>query len=203
MSSLDDSLVSSAFDGAVWALISGKPVVFPTDTVYGIGVSVRHAASLQALFDIKGRDAGKPVAWLVDSPEALDEFGVNVPVEAIELARAHWPGALTVIVTASDAVPAAFLPQTGTIGLRMPANQTALALMRAVGSPLATTSANLSGGADPHEISDVPAELLAKVSACIQDDQPRSGIASTVIDCSQGGIAIVRQGGVLLEGSGE
>ena len=189
-----------AFDAAVQALTAGKPVVFPTDTVYGIGVSVRHAESAQALFDIKKRDAGKPVAWLVDSPEALGEFGTNVPAAAIELARKHWPGALTIIVKASSSAPVAFQSQMGTIGLRMPANQTALALMRAVGSPLATTSANLSGGDSPHELSDVLPELIAKVSACIQDDQPRSGVASTVIDCSQGSIAIVRRGDVTIEG---
>ena len=202
MSDIDDSTIETiAFDAAVRALIEGKPVVFPTDTVYGIGVSVRHATSVQALFDIKRRDAGKPVAWLVDSPEALDEFGANVPEEAVELARRHWPGALTIIVAASSSVPAAFRPQMGTIGLRMPANQTALALMHAVGSPLATTSANFSGSDAPREFDDVPSELLAKVAAYLQDDQPRSGVASTVIDCSQGGIAIVRQGGVIVEES--
>ena len=189
-----------AFDTAVQTLVAGDPVVFPTDTVYGVGVSVRHAASPQILFDIKGRDASKPVAWLVDGPQALEEFGEQVPAAAIDLARKHWPGALTIIVAASAAVPAAFRPQTGTIGLRMPANETALALMRAVGSPLATTSANLSGGEDPREFGDVPPDLLAKVAAYLQDDQPRSGVASTVIDCSQGNIIVVRQGDVLVNG---
>lgn len=181
---------------AVASLEEGLPVIFPTDTVYGIGVSVRHAKSPQALYDLKRRDAGKPVAWLVSGPEALDEFGVNVPKSARELARAHWPGALTVIVKASEAVPAAFQSREGTIGLRMPASPVALALIEAAGSPLATSSANLSGGPDPTSFDEIDAELLRAVPVAIDDACPASGIASTVVDCSRGTVEVLRQGAV-------
>lgn len=181
---------------AVASLEEGLPVIFPTDTVYGIGVSVRHAKSPQALYDLKRRDAGKPVAWLVSGPEALDEFGVNVPESARELARAHWPGALTVIVKASEAVPAAFQSREGTIGLRMPASSVALALIEAAGSPLATSSANLSGGPDPTSFDEIDAELLRAVPVAIDDACPASGIASTVVDCSRGTVEVLRQGAV-------
>lgn len=181
---------------AVACLKEGLPVVFPTDTVYGIGVSVQHAKSPQALYDVKRRDVGKPVAWLVGSPEALDEFGVNVPESVWELVRAHWPGALTVIVKASEAVPAAFQSQEGTIGLRMPDSSVALSLIEAVGGPLATSSANLSGGLDPTSFGEVDAELLRAVPAAIDDTCPASGVASTVVDCSQGTVKVLRQGAV-------
>ena len=187
------------FEKAVACLKEGLPVVFPTDTVYGIGVSVRDASSPQAIYAIKKREAGKPVAWLVGGPEALDEFGEDVPDQAKELARAHWPGALTVIVAASAAVPDAFRAPNGTIGLRMPDSKTALALIEAVGSPLATSSANLSGGPDPRALSEVSDDLLGAVAAVVEDGEPRSGVASTVIDCSQGCVRLVRQGGVILD----
>ena len=180
------------------ALEQGKAVVFPTDTVYGIGVSVHHAKSPQVLFNIKQRAAGKPIAWLVGSPEALDEYGCDVSERAKELARFHWPGALTIIVKASDAVPPVFRSQGGTIGLRMPANETALELIDAVGGPLATSSANISGGPDPRCFADIDDELLARVAASVEDGQPCSGVASTVIDCSGQDVIIVRQGDVVV-----
>lgn len=187
------------FDQAAAALAAGQPVVFPTDTVYGLGVAVRFASSAQALYDLKRRSADKPIAWLVDGVEALEEYGKDVPASALELARAHWPGALTIIVKGSDRVPAGFLPPSGAIGMRMPANQTALELMRAVGSPLATTSANLSGTPAPHELDQVSPELLAHVGAVVRDTQARSGVASTVVDCSQGGMTVIRQGDIAVD----
>lgn len=185
-----------AFARAVAALRAGLPVIFPTDTVYGLGISVAHATSPQAIYDLKERDAGKPVAWLVSSPEALDEYGVDVPERARELAFAHWPGGLTIIVKASDAVASAFRSQAGTIGLRMPANPTALALIEAVGAPLATSSANVSGASDTASIAAIDEALLDGVAAVIQDNTAGGGVASTVIDCSQGDIRVVRQGAI-------
>ena len=178
---------------AIAALKSGEPVVFATDTVYGIGVAVRYAPSPQAIYDIKCRDADKPVAWLVGGVEALDEYGIGVSTEARALAKQLWPGALTLIVKASGSVPEEFRAQTGTIGMRMPACDTALALIREVG-PIATSSANLSGGPDPRDFSDLDPELLAAVPVALQSDEPASGTASTVLDCTHDVPVVVRSG---------
>ena len=188
--------MSESIEQAIAALKAGQPVVFPTDTVYGVGVAVRYAESPQALYDIKRRDAGKPVAWLVGSPEALDEYGADVPIEARALAASHWPGALTIIVKASEAAPAAFIPPSGTLGLRMPASAEALELIQAVG-PIATSSANVSGGDDPRTLEDVDAQLLDQVGASVRSAHVGSGTASTVIDCTQGIVEVIRQGGIM------
>lgn len=190
--------MSSTIEEAIGALKDGQPVVFPTDTVYGLGVSVRHAPNPQAIYDLKRRDAGKPVAWLVGGPEALDEFGVDVPQAARDLVRTYWPGALTVIVKASAAVPEAFQSRQGTIGLRMPDSALALSLIKAVGSPLATSSANLSGGPDPVSLSGISPELLQAAPAVLEGECPASGIPSTVVDCSRGAVDVLRQGAVPL-----
>lgn len=188
------------FAAAVAALRQGEPAVFPTDTVYGLGVSVAHAATPQILYEIKGRDEGKPVAWLVDGPAALDLYGQDVPQVAYGLAERFWPGALTLIVPASDAVPAAYLPAAGvrTVALRMPAGQTALDLISAVGCPLATTSANVSGRAAVSVYSHIESELLNQVNAAVEADADArgAGVASTIVDCSVCPPAVVRQGGV-------
>lgn len=190
----DDAHVAQAVE----ALKAGKPVIFPTDTVYGVGVSVLHAESPHAIYDVKRRQAGKPVAWLVADASALELYGQDVPAYALELAERHWPGALTIIVKASSKVPMAFRSQEGTIGLRMPASDTALSLIRAVGCPVATSSANTSGQPAPRLASEISPEVLQRVSAVVKDDALRSGVASTVIDCSHGAIEVVRQGDVAL-----
>lgn len=181
-------------DKVIAALKAGHAAIFPTDTVYGLGVAVRHAQTPQEVFDLKRRDPGKPIAWLVGGVEDLDRYGADVSAEARRLAEENWPGALTVIVKASDEVPRAFQSQQETIGLRMPDNETTVALVREVG-PLATSSANLSGAPVPHSFADIDPELLAAAPA-FEGDAPGSGTASTVIDCSQGKTVVIRQGGI-------
>ena len=109
----------------------------------------------------------------------LDRYGAHVPDLARRLARAYWPGPLTLIVEAGDAVPAAFRSAAGSIGLRMPDNDTALELIEAVGCPLATTSANISGVVVPDDTDD-----------------DKSGVASTVLDCTVNPPRILREGAV-------
>ena len=191
--------MNDGLDKAVDALLAGKAVIFPTDTVYGLGVSVKHARTLKAIYDLKKRDAGKPIAWLVDGVGALDEYGVDVPDRARALAAQHWPGALTIIVRANGNVPDEFRSGWGTIGLRMPDCKTTLELIKSVGSPLATSSANISGNPDSSSANSIDESLLDKVAAVVLDDASSGGVASTVIDCSQGKTVIVRQGAIRVE----
>lgn len=156
-------------NSAAGVLLRGGVAAFPTDTVYGLGVAACAAESPQALFDAKRRDAGKPVAWLVGGLDDLRVFGRDVPEYAAALAQAFWPGPLTLIVKASEAVPRAFQSDAGTIGLRMPASGTALALIRAVAFPLATTSANLSGKAAPCHFEDLDPAIVAAADAVVRD----------------------------------
>ena len=218
-----------ALEEATRALAVGNAVIFPTDTVFGLGVSVSAAPGPQLLYDLKHRDAGKPVAWLVEGPEALDVYGRDVPAYARRLADAFWPGALTLVVRASDAVSRAFQSAAGTIGLRMPANEAALELIHAVGCPLAVTSANLSGAADTARAEDLDRALVARTaglylpdgvaaagtaSGCVEaapsasarlaaSDQsalpPASGTASTVLDCTGEAPRVLRAGALTLD----
>lgn len=198
------------FDEVVEALRRGEAAVFPTDTVCGVGVSVRDAQGPDELFRLKRRPSGKPVAWLVGGVSDLDRFGEDVPAAAREAAGKAWPGALTLVVKASAKVPRAFQSETGTIGLRMPARESALLLIRAVGCPLATTSANFSGDAAPRSLKDADAAFLAQVDAVLPDDgasddpsdaepSASSGIASTVLDCTCDPPRVLRQGAVRLD----
>ena len=94
----------STIEAAAAALKRGKPVVFPTDTVYGVGVAVGAAESPQVLYDLKRREDKKPIAWLVGEVDDLARYGRAVPELAFALARTFWPGPLTLVVKASAAV---------------------------------------------------------------------------------------------------
>lgn len=182
----------SDIEQAIEVLRAGRAVVFPTDTVYGLGVAVEHAPSPQEIYDLKHRDAGKPIAWLVGGEDDLRRYGRDVPEEAFALAQQQWPGALTLVVRASDAVPAAFAPD-GTIGLRMPAGDTALALIRAVG-PLATSSANRAGHPAPRTFADLDPALVSEAAFALRDDATlATGTASTVIDATASALTVLRK----------
>lgn len=182
---------------AINALRAGQLVLFPTDTVWGIGVAAAYAPSPQPIYAAKQREAGKPVAWLVAGADALDVYGTNVSDAARNLAYAFWPGALTLVVNASSAVPAAYQSATGTIGLRMPANSAALELALQVG-PLATSSANVSGQPAPGSAAEIDASLAAAAACVFNDGSTPTGIASTVVDCTGSVPVVLRQGAILL-----
>lgn len=170
----------------VSALREGRPAIFPTDTVYGLGVAVDFASGPDELYRLKGRDGSKPVAWLVAEPEDLFRFGSAVSPQAARLAQEGWPGPLTLVVRASEAVPPAYRSAQGTIGLRMPANPLTQRIIKAVGCPVAATSANPSGAAAPSRSRDLDPALMAQVSSLLQDFAPSGGRPSAVIDCSRG-----------------
>lgn len=184
---------------ALDALKQGKPVIFPTDTIYGLGISVRDAESPEILYQIKARPKRKPVAWLVSGVDALSTYGVNVPEFAQALARTFWPGPLTIIVEASDKVPEAFRSNEGTIGLRCPKGDFALSLIEELGCPIATTSANPSGLKAPRFAEGLDEDLCSKVAVVVTDDEEKSGIASTIVDCTSGCPVLTREGSISIE----
>lgn len=172
---------------AVEVLKAGSPLIFPTDTVWGIGVAVKHCRGTWELSQAKGRAPEKPIAWLVDGPSALDTYGLDVPDYARRLAESYWSGPLTLVVWASGMVPPGYIAAEGTIGLRMPDSECALALARAVGSPLATTSANFAGepARPSHEApDDAFAESCGVPVLDARGEASAGAVASAVVDCS-------------------
>ena len=192
-------MARSQISEVVAALEQGDPAVFPTDTVYGLGVAVGFSEGPGVLFDVKKRPAGKPVAWLVGSVEDLEAYGRDLPESAVEAARRFWPGPLTLVVKASDLVPAPFRSEEGTVGLRMPDDDTALEVIRAVGCPVATTSANISGEPAPRSFSEVDPRILEAAVSCTGDGSQGSGLASTVLDCTGERLRVIREGAISLE----
>lgn len=196
----DMNSVNDALQKAVVALRKGEAVIFPTDTVYGLGISLKAHQSPDILYRLKERERGKPIAWLVGSTDDLCRYGENVSQYAKNLAQTYWPGPLTLIVRASSRVPQTFCSPQKTIGLRMPDNAFVLDVIAKLGCPLATTSANISGSTSTGLYKALDPALLERVSVVVSDnkDEHKSGLASTVIDCTQESPRIIRQGALVI-----
>ncbi|MGI6216984.1 MAG: L-threonylcarbamoyladenylate synthase, partial [Coriobacteriales bacterium] len=121
----------------------GEALIFPTDTVYGIGVAVANSSTPDLLFEIKRRERSLAIPWLIANLGDLQFYGRNVRDYCKRMAEQLWPGPLTLVVEASDEVPEAFRGGDGTIALRIPNSPVTLSLIETLGCPLATTSANI------------------------------------------------------------
>lgn len=194
-----------AIRDAAQVLTAGGLILTPTETVYGIGVAVGAYASsgdeapapetgYGRIFTLKRRDVRQTVPWLVAGERDLDAFGVDVPEGVHVLARAFWPGALTLIVKASDRVPRFMRAADGTVALRASASPVVQALVCACGSPLAVTSANTHGAPAPASFAQVEARILAGVDAAIDAGETVCHDASTIVSLLDGELDIIRQG---------
>lgn len=186
---------------AAKALLGGGLVVLPTETVYGLAALASDPAATRALFARKGRGADVPVAVLcADAGQALALAADDVPAPAAELAAAHWPGPLTMVLRRRPGLGWALGEPTDTIGLRCPAHDLVRALAARVG-PLATTSANRHGMPTPSSASEAAAQLLGEVDLVL-DGGMLSGTPSTVVDLTGPEPRVLRQGPVHIDAAG-
>lgn len=194
---------------ATEVLRAGGLALLPTETVYGVGVSVAAFDTEGAepgpetgygrIFTLKQRARTQTVPWLVDGPQALERFGVDVSVQVRMLAEAFWPGALTLIVPASSKVPAFMRAADGTVALRASASPVVQALIRELGSPLAVTSANTHGMPAPASFADVETRILDGVDVAIDAGQTTCCDASTIVAIREGEPVILREGALSAE----
>jgi L-threonylcarbamoyladenylate synthase len=187
---------AEAINLAASVLRDGGIVIFPTETVYGIGAAATSCIGPQEIVDIKMRPASKPLPWLVEAEDALDTFGVDVPEYAHRLAAAFWPGALSLVVKASPRVGKDFTDSRGTIALRAPDHEVVQELIRASGAPIITTSANTSGKHAPASFDELESRLVAAADLTLDGGDTQHGIASTVVDCTGPEPVIIRDGAI-------
>lgn len=180
-------------------LSSGEALVFPTDTVYGIGVAVADGAAPDLLFEIKRRDRSKAIPWLVPDAGCLEGYGRNVRRYCFDMVGELWPGPLTLVVEAGDAVPRSFCGAGQTIALRMPDSPVALAIMHEIGSPLATTSANVSGCDAINDPSLLDPRIAGLVPMVLDGGTIAGGCPSTVVSCIGPVPEVLREGSISAE----
>ncbi len=177
------------------ALRRGALAVIPTDTLYGLAVNPFDAASVGRLFAAKGRQADQAVPIIASSREQVEQVFGELAGVAARLADAFWPGPLTLLLRAPDAL-AAVAAGTGRVGVRVPALEVARALCAAAGMPVTATSANLSGQA-PTDNADVAAdEWQATADILLDAGKTRGGRPSTVVDVTGREPVLVRPGAI-------
>jgi len=182
---------------AVAALRAGELVVFPTETVYGLGADAANARAVQRLFAVKGRPADHPVIVHVARASQLGELARDVPDDAHALAVACWPGPLTLVVRRDPArVVAEVTGGRETVGIRVPDHPLALALLDAFGGGVAAPSANRFGRVSPTTAAHARADLGDDVRVVLDGGACRVGVESTIVDVTGTVPAILRVGGV-------
>jgi L-threonylcarbamoyladenylate synthase len=191
MTDVDDQVAR-----AVDVLRRGGLVAFPTETVYGLGADASNPDAVHHLFAVKGRPADHPVIVHLADAAQLDEWAASVPPTARALADAFWPGPLTVIVPRSARVPDAVTGGRDTVGLRVPGQPLAHALLAAFGGGIAAPSANRFGRVSPTTATDVRADLGDDVDLVLDGGPSRVGVESTIVDCTRDEPVIARLGGV-------
>jgi tRNA threonylcarbamoyl adenosine modification protein (Sua5/YciO/YrdC/YwlC family) len=187
---------AEAINLAASVLREGGIVVFPTETVYGIGAAASSCIGPEEIIDIKMRPASKPLPWLVEAEDALDTYGVDVPEYAHRLAKRFWPGPLSLVVKASGKVGKDFADSRGTVALRSPDHEVVRELLTAVGSPIITTSANTSGRPSVASFGDLEDRIMASADLTLDGGETKHGIASTVVDCTGAEPVIIRDGAI-------
>ena len=186
---------------AAAVLRDGGLVAFPTETVYGLGADASSPAAVRRLFRVKGRPPDHPVIVHVASINHVPEWVSGMPGYAVALAGECWPGPLTLVLPRSARVPDEVTGGLDTVGIRVPAERTAQALLRAFGGGVAAPSANRFGRVSPTTADDVRADLGADVDVVLDGGPSRVGVESTIVDCSGDEPAILRVGGVAASGS--
>ena len=180
-------------------LRAGGLVAVPTETVYGLAADATQERAVRANYDAKGRPETKPLNVLVDGMDMVESVCRGIPGDAYKLAQAFWPGPLTMILWGNGSLPP-IVPAGGeTQGVRCPDHPDSLAVIRALGRPLACPSANLSGQPSPKSADEALARLGGRIDAVLDGGTCAVGVESTILDLTVTPYRILRQGGLSRE----
>jgi L-threonylcarbamoyladenylate synthase len=180
-------------------VISGKGVIiYPTETLYGLGANPLYPEAIKRIYAIKGRSEAKPIPFLIKDQQMLAALVEEVPPIGRELMEQYWPGPLTLIFRAKQGLPAPLQGKDGTIGLRISSHPIARGIVEAIDAPLTSTSANPAGAEDLIDCRRL-AQLFGDQVDLIIDGGEVPGQGSTVIDLTITPPRIVRQGMISIE----
>ncbi|MDG1875349.1 MAG: L-threonylcarbamoyladenylate synthase [Mariniblastus sp.] len=190
---------------AVEALSAGKIIAIPTETVYGLAANALHPGAVERLVGIKGRSKNNPLAFAVKSLDDALDYVPNMSGLARRVARRSWPGPITMVMDANHsdsvihrldpAIQSATIPG-GTVGLRVPAHETTLQIMRLCAGPIVLTSANLSGEPDAINAEQVVASVGDKIDLVLDDGPTQFQKPSSVVQVLDNQIKMLREGAV-------
>ena len=181
---------------AAEAVRRGDLIIFPTETVYGLAANAVDVRAVQKIFEAKGRKPDHPLPVQILNADMLDTVAMDVPESARILARHFWPGPLTMILRRNEKLPDIVTAGGATVGVRVPDHAVALKLLEMVRLPIVATSANVSGGEAPTTAGEAIEAVGQWVSVALDSGPARIGVASTVVDISDGTPRILRAGSI-------
>ena len=187
-------LFDAAVERAAELLRAGELVALPTETVYGLAANALDAAAVEKIFSVKGRPAHNPIIVHIADMEMARHCVREWPVSAERLAKAFWPGPLTLVLPRSSLVPDVVTAGGETVGVRWPSHPFIQAVILRCGFPLAAPSANVSNAVSPTNAGHVQRGLGGKIHLLIDGGQSQVGIESTVVDLSGARARVLRPG---------
>jgi L-threonylcarbamoyladenylate synthase len=204
--SIISNCTATAIKDAAAALIKGDLVAFPTETVYGLGADATNKDAIARIYKVKGRPAGHPLIVHISSLVNLDKWASDIPEYAVNLARAFWPGPMTLILPRTDLAKDFVTGSQDNVGIRIPSHTVALALLKEFeslgGLGVAAPSANRFGAVSPTTARAVEIELrdfLSESDQILDGGPCLVGVESTIINCTQDKPSILRPGAITKE----
>ena len=199
----DKNIYEEAMTAAADAIRAGKTVVFPTETVYGIGANAYDNEAVRKIFEAKGRPSDNPLIIHLADPAQIHEAVSCMPEEALRLAEKFMPGALTLVLEKNPKIADAACAGLNTAAVRIPDNEYARELIRRAGVPVAAPSANISGKPSPTKPEHAVHDMDSRADVILLGDSCRIGLESTIIDCTVSPFVLLRPGGISTESLSE
>ena len=192
-------LTSDDIGRAAAILRSGGLVGIPTETVYGLGANGLDPEAVERIFAAKGRPQDNPLILHIPSAEHLARYCRDIPDSAYALARAYWPGPLTMILPRRAIVPDVVTAGLDTVGMRCPSHPVCRAILEEAGVPVAAPSGNTSGRPSPTTAAHMWEDMDGKIDAIVDGGPCTVGVESTIIDLTCTPPRLLRPGGITLE----
>ena len=186
--------VVECFKHALAALARGEVIIFPTETLYGLGADALNSQAVEKVFQLKGREHNNPIPVLIADPAMLDMLVAAVPERAKALMEHFWPGPLTLVMPARSDIPKPLVNATGGIGVRISSQPIATQLVAGLRRPLTATSANPSGKEAARTIDEAKAYFSATIEIFIDRGRLKSKTGSTVVEVLGSEVKIIREG---------
>ncbi|KUO59972.1 hypothetical protein APF79_09375 [bacterium BRH_c32] len=177
----------------------GELVIFPTETVYGIGANGFNSIAVSKIFEAKKRPTFNPLILHISDYKMLDLISNDNNDLIRRITKKYWPGALTIVLKKNSVVPDIVTAGNQTVAVRMPSHPAALRLIELAGVPIAAPSANSFNRLSPTKAKHISEELSSKVKMILDGGQSEIGVESTIIRIENDGITLLRPGGVTLE----
>ena len=179
---------------ALQRLEAGEVIVFPTETLYGLGADALNEVAVEKVFALKGRDPRQPIPVLVADEEMLHTLIARVPSTAQKLMKLYWPGPLTLVLPGKKDIPKPLCNPAGGIGVRISSQPIANLLIKGLGRPLTATSANPSGKEPARTVQEAKRYFAGRVELFVDGGTLVSKRGSTVVETTQDNIKIIREG---------